>query len=410
MLLETGDRRRAREVVEPLQVDPVMRPYADALLGAMAYWEGDFTTARHLLNRALEGDPAQEEARRQLREIAAVGAPWFTMSGNTRTDDQPLTRIDLEVAGGVSLTPLLSLSARAGVARFDSGDSLTLTTGSAEAGFRHYAPAARLETEATAGVLQRGASRGSAWTGRARVGLRLSRNVTMSVTMQREPYFYTTASIRTPVMTRMATVLAALSSPRGWLGEAAVQHTAYPDGNTLQMAYAWLLAPLVQSAGGRLQLGYGVSGEDAARSRFILSNPNQPFPPGGPFIVAEGKYDPYYTPDDLTVHSLLAAMEMRAGKATLRAGGSYGVRATDRAPGFAAPVNPGNPNAVELTAVSRTFSPWTVRAGIDVAPSVDLKLGFSSESVRTVFYTATTARAWLSYQFVSAAMRRATRR
>ena len=412
MLLETGDPRRAREVVEPLEHDPVTRPHADALLGTMAYWEGDFTTARRLLRSALEGDSAQEEARRQLGEIAAVGAPWFAMSGNTRTDNQRLTRLDIQVAGGVSLTPLLSLLARAGVGRFHSGDSVSLTIGSAEAGFSHYAPAARLETEASAGVLQRGASGGSAWTGRARVGFRFPRHVTLSVAVQREPYFYTIASIRTPVMTRTATALAVLSSPRGWLGEAAVQQTRYPDANTLRTTYAWLLAPLVRSGGARLQVGYGATVQDAAQSRFVLANTNQPNPPGNPLFVAEGKYDPYFTPANLAVHSLLAAMELRAGRATLRAGGSYGMRASDNAPVFVAPVimNPGNPNAVERRFVSRSFSPWTVRAGVDVAPSADLKLGFSGESVRTVFYTATTARAWLSYQFVSAAMRRATRR
>jgi Flp pilus assembly protein TadD len=410
MLLETGDRRRVREIMEPLQRDPVMLPYADALLGTMAYWDGDYVTARRLLRNALDGDSTLAEPRRQLGEIAAVGAPWFSMSGNTRVDDQRLTRLDVGLSGGISLTPLLSLEMRGGAGRFQSGDSISLDIASAEAGFRNYAPVARLETEAFVGAVQRGPV-GSAWTGRARAGLRFPRGVTLNVAMQREPYFYTVASVRTPFMTRTASGFLALAS-QGWLGEAAVQQTRYPDDNTLRTAYAWLLAPLVRSNGTRLQVGYGATVQDAAQSRFVLATPNQPLPPGQPPGGAEGEYDPYYTPADLVVHSVLGAMEWRAGRTTLRAGGSYGFRATDRAPEFSPPAvsDPGNPNALERTFVSRSFSPWTARASLDIAPSADVKLGISGESVRTVFYTATTARVWLTYQFVSAAMRRATRR
>jgi hypothetical protein len=212
-------------------------------------------------------------------------------------------------------------------------------------------------------------------------------------------------------MTNTATARAAFSSPQGWLGEAAVQQTWYPDRNTVRTAYAWVLAPLVRSGTTRLQVGYGATVQDAAQSRYVLANPDQPFPPGRPY-VAQGKYDPYYTPANLAVHSFLVAMELRAGRTTLRSGGSYGVRARDSSPLFVPPVvmNPGNPQAAERIFVSRAFSPWTVRAGIDVKAASDLTLGFSSETMRTVFYTATTLRAWLTYRFVSAAIRRATLR
>jgi len=411
MLAETGHRRRAREVVWPLQQDPVMRPYSDALLGTVAYWEGDFTAARRLLRSALAGDSTQQEARRQLGEIAAVGAPWFFVSGDGRADDQPLKRVDVQMAGGVSLTPLLSVSARAGLGRLDSADSVSLDIRSAEVGFAHFAPVARLETEASVGVLHRGTSGGGEWTGHARVGFRFPGHVTFRVGVQREPYFYTLASVRTPVVTNTATALLALSSPRGWLGEAAVQQTRYPDDNTLRTLYAWLLAPIVRSGRNQLQVGYGVTMQDAARNRFVLAHPGQPYPPGNPLFVADGRYDPYYTPASLAVHSLIAATEFRASRATLSASGSYGVRATDNAPVFGAPAvaDPGNPNAVERKFVSRSFSPWIVRGGVDFAFSMDLTFGFSGESTQTVFYTANTARAWVMYRFASPATRRATK-
>jgi hypothetical protein len=313
---------------------------------------------------------------------------------------------------GTSLTPLLSLSARVGVGQISSADSLSLAVTSAETALSHYAPAVRLESEVAVGLVRRGSSAGSELTGRVRAGVRLPRHVTLRLTLQRDPYFHTMASVRTVVMTRSLTTQASMVSPDGWLGEAAVQQTTYPDDNATRTLYAWLLAPLVQAGRGRLSLGYGVTAQDATENRFVLAQPHQQVPPSNPHFVFDGRYEPYYTPATLVVHSVLASGEVRTGRATLRAGGSYGVRATDKAPVFTAPavVDSAKPDAVERTFVSRSFSPWNARASVEVATSMDLTLGLSGESTRTAFYTATTARAWLTYRFAGAAIRRAAGR
>lgn len=410
MLAETGDRRRATEVLEPLQEDPQFRPQADALLGAMAYWSGDFVGARRLLRRAMV-DTTQLEARRQLAEIAAVGAPWSAMTTDLRTDDQPLSRLDLQFAGGASIVPLLAITAKAGIGQVESEHSVTRRIVSAEAGFSHYAPTIRLESEGALGVLSRGTDDAD-WTGRLRASFRLPSHVKLGITWQKEPYFYTAGSLQTPVMTRTISGAVALATPRGWLGEMSIQRTRYPDANTLRTEYAWLMAPVARTPGSQLQLGYGVTLQDATENRFALVRPDQPWPPTDPRFVADGHYVPYHTPADLVVHSVLANYEVRAGRARLRAGGSYGVRATDRVPVFQAPAIPvpGDSLAVERAFYSRTFTPWTARASVDFTMSQDLTVGLAGESTRSAFYTATTARAWLMYRFVGAAMRRATQR
>src|SRR5262245_49284011 len=61
MLAETGDRRRAREVLTPLLQASAVRAEAETLLGMLAYWEGDLTTARNLFLSAIHDNPNQEE-------------------------------------------------------------------------------------------------------------------------------------------------------------------------------------------------------------------------------------------------------------------------------------------------------------------------------------------------------------
>ena len=85
MLAETGQRARARDLVTPLQGIPATQAEASALLGTIAYWDGDLTTAQRLFEAALRADPTHAEARRQLQEIQAASAPWVRVSSGSRT-------------------------------------------------------------------------------------------------------------------------------------------------------------------------------------------------------------------------------------------------------------------------------------------------------------------------------------
>ncbi|MEX2182027.1 MAG: tetratricopeptide repeat protein [Gemmatimonadaceae bacterium] len=404
MLAETGDRKRARALAMPLAEDPTWGARARALLGTVAYWDGDFTKARRLLRSVVQADPSQEEARRQLGEIAAVTAPWILTGGELRADDQPLVRRDVRVAAGVHATPLLSLTARAGMRRVTSADSLSLDLRSVEAGVAHFAPALRLETDVVAGLRQRDGDAAS-WTGRGRAGLRLPRHLKVHAMMERDEYLHTVASLRTSVMTNTTTALVTLDAPHGWLGEAAVQHTAFPDDNAVRTVYAWVLVPLTRTGNARFQMGYGLSLQHADESRFVLADSTQPYPPGDPRFDASGVYAPYYTPAHLAAHSVLANWETRTGVVTLRAGGSYAVWATDDEPVFT--TQPGDPVA-QFGFTPRALKAWTVRGGMDIAASPDVTIVLGGEATQAAFYRVLTARAGLSWRFASAAARRAT--
>lgn len=397
-LAETGRARRARTVLAPLLGRADMLGRAEAQLGALAYWEGDLVSARRLLEQALAADPAQPDARRQLDEIRAGAAPWLRTGAELRHDDQPLDRLSFDAAAGWFPTPLLAATARAGVTRLDADDDLARTGGSAptlwqgEAELSHYAPRLRLETAAAAGAVQRSAPGASDWTGRVKAGVRLPAGVVLRARAARAPYLHTVASLRTPVMTTTVGGELAWQGWRGWLGEAAVQRERYPDRNAVTTAYAWLLAPVVQAERAALQLGYGVSAQDARESRFVLADSAQPFPPGHPRFSVDGRYAPYWTPSELRAHALLASLTLRPRAAlALHAGASVGVRAHELAPSFAvaASAPPGAPVA-ELHFARRDFRPRELRATVDAALTPAVRLALHGEHRRTAFYAATT--------------------
>ena len=399
MLAETGEHTRARGLLTPLVDNGATRAEAETVLGMIDYWEGDLSGARNFFTSALQANPNQEEARRQLQEIRSSTAPWFRLSSNVWRDNQPLDWVAGGIEAGWFVTPLTQLTARVQPTQYWS-NALTQTAGLVEFGVTHYVPAAHLETELAAGAVRR--SQGFDawdWTGRAALGFRLPRHVTLRTRFEHTPYFQTISSLTTPVMVNTVTALLHFGDVRGWLGEAAYQHQMYPDNNAIQIAYGWLLAPIVHRKAVEIQAGYAFGDSNADSGRFVLADPVQPYLPGDPRFNLAGIYSPYFTPLHQVVHSALASFTLGpASKTNFRVDGSYGFHATDDAPFFSVV---GGPAA--LSTYPRTFSPWNVRASLNVKLREDLTLEPNAEMGRTVFYSWVAAGLRLTYHFPGAA-------
>lgn len=407
-LLETGDGRRARAVVEPLVDSDTARGPALELLGTIAYWHGDFTLARRRFRDALLADSGLQDARRQLREIVAFAAPWIETRGDASLDDQPLDRLAGHARGGWFLTPLWSVSGAAQPMLYRLEGNTTAEAILLEAGTSAYLPALRMESELSGGFLSQSFSESAEWTGAARIGLRLPARLRVSAAASRAPYHHTTASLQTPVMTTQTGITLNWNSPRGWLGEAAWQDTRFPDRNVTRTAYAWLLVPLVYRRQAELQVGYAFSSQDARESRFVLADTAQQGPPGSPNFDLQGRYVPYYTPSGIEAHSLVAASRIRpAPRFAVDAGVSVALRAWENAPQLrVVAFQPPGPPIVVREFISRTFTPWNARIGFDAALTPELSLGGRVEHSRTSFYQASTFSLRLTRRFVGFAMRR----
>lgn len=396
MLVETAQRARATTLLTPLLTSPSTRVEAGALLGTLAYAEGDLTTAARRFAEVLAISPRHLDAAHQLLEIRSMTRSWIRAGSSLRSDDQPLDRTDLTVEAGAFVTPLVPVSVRVERFGFDGpgaegrrGLSLRGSVGS-------FFPRSRIETTVTGGLLQR-TKLGNPWNwhGQAAVGARLSRQATLGARLERSAYFHTLSSLATPVMVRSATAFLRANAPTGWLAEAAVQRQRYPDANWLWTTYGWVLAPLVRRSPTEVQVGYAFGTGHARDSRFALEAPVQAFPPGDPRFDTTGRYDPYYTPSHLVTHSAIAALSVRRNaRATIRANGAYGVRATDDAPVFVV-----SGAQVERFTYPRTFHPWNARGSLTLALADGVALDAAAEIGRTAFYTWMTADVQVTYRF-----------
>ena len=153
-----------------------------------------------------------------------------------------------------------------------------------------------------------------------------------------------------------------------------------------------MLAPIVHRPDGELQLGYAFSTDDTDASRFVLDSPG---------VSLVGRYRPYYTPERVLKHAAIGAAALRISpRATLRAGGSAAIRATEDAPAFVE--TPAGPARVFER---RTFTPWDGRISIDVAARDRATISVSGEAGRSAYYQWTRAGLQVTWRFTSAARR-----
>lgn len=405
MLMETRKGGAARSLLEPLAEHPGAGARALTLLGTLDYWDGRLTTAVRHFRAALRADSASVDARRQWREIAMITAPWGGMGIEAVHDDQTLDRITPTIQAGMFLTPLISAELRARSDWYRSGDSLSHSTQGGEVVLKGYLPAVRLEAELSGGLVHRSFGEpGSDWTGRIQSRIRLPSQLSIGVRAERKPYFQTVASLTIPVRVRELTGFVALDHPSGWLGETALGWIQYPDGNTVTSGYAWLLAPVLRGSVYSAALGYAFSAQDARESRFL---PTLPHPPGTPGFDPSGRYVPYYTPDNVVIHSLIGNFSIHGGpRTTISGNGAWALSAHELAPTLS---TSGPPPVVQPGTFRRTFSPWNARLGV----AQDLGKGWSvrgqAEHQETAFYSAWAGSIGLAARFSAAAGRRVDR-
>lgn len=397
MLLETREWGRIPSLVEPLQRSPATRPEATALLGTLAYWQGDLTRARRLFRDTLALDPSHPDARRQLQEINAASAAWVRVAASARHDDQPLDRVGGGVEAGWYLTPLVPITVRTEPIAYRPNEAATTRLWSTEAAIGGYAPASRLEFDAGGGVLTRpGQATREGWVGHAALGLRPASSLVVRGRVERRPYLNTSESIDRPVAVRAVAGAVAWTDPRGWLAEATFERQLFPDDNVVRSASAWLLAPIVHRPRGDLQAGYAFGYATSDESRFVLATTRQSVPAIDPRFDLSGRYSPYFTPDDQRTHAIAVAATIRgANRARVSLGGSVPLHATERAPVFVV-VN----GVPARKFYERSYSPWTARGAVTVPVGTRVSVGFSGETGRTAFYEWVQGEVTVTYTFL----------
>jgi tetratricopeptide (TPR) repeat protein len=310
------------------------------------YWGGDHRAAARGFRRVLAIDPRRELARRSLAEIESAAVPSQRVIVRGATDDQPLDMLRGEVSATFYSDVQTQWSATVGHYEMD---------------------AERVASGAYAGITNETTVR--AWTFGASAGLftfpdgvrqpvggASVRRGALTLRVERHPELASAPSLTTHVASTAATFR--WDWNRNWLASAELTHRSYSDHNEGRAAAAFVLIPF-RHHDWTLWSGASVSLRDTDESRFTLA----------------GRYDPYWTPDDLREARAVLALERKLARGSMKVHADAG-HARDRGRDRGVPFN-------------RSYSPW--RAGItaDYALGGRLRLEAGVDRSITVDYRVT---------------------
>lgn len=349
------------------------------LLARTLYWAGEFGAARRQLRWTLEVEPGYEPARDLWSEIRDLWASRVRIGLRADDDAQPIARQRLSLEGGLPLGPRVDMLARGELRRLDAPRPGEVTVVEGRGGVRADLPG--VELEALAGTAVRPDLDGGDFVGSASLAVALLPRLALEAEGRRWSYESTSTAVDTAVMVETGTIQLARSDPVGWSGEVAARLDRFPDDNEVVYAWAWLLASLWSKGHSAVRVGYGFEARDAESSTFGprpaqggRPGPGGPVPGGGTRSV--GVYDPYYTPEEVRVHSALFSFQADLSKAVLLAAdGSAGVDAREDAPSLDAAA--GSVGAPTVSFAEREFTPWRVRVRLsaELSPAATLRVG-----------------------------------
>lgn len=309
------------------------------------YWSGDYRAAARHFRSVLMLDPTRELARKSLVEISSTSAPSQSITVAGSSDDQPVDFVRTEVAATFFSDPLTRWTAAAGRYRADAerGSSGTYVSIANETKVKTLTMSVRLGMFA----FPDGAHRP--------VGYAAVRRGPLTLRFERQPELASAPSFRRHVSSTTTALRWERDQP--WIAAAEVSSRQYSDDNRGYAVTGYVLVPLRRN-GWTLWSGGSIALRDTEHPRFTL----------------EGRYDPYWTPDDLREGRLVVSLERKMPRASLKLHGDAGYTRDRSRTGDFAFDRDYRPWRAGMTATLRLPRGFHIEAAVERSSTVDYRV------------------------------------
>jgi tetratricopeptide (TPR) repeat protein len=402
MLFETGKLPHSQLLLEDYRLHDSSNAEVNILLSRLYYWSGHIKKAKARLQDVLKPYPDNPTALSILTEINNAAAPFIRMRGIYTSDDQPLesTGIELETGWYNSwlFNPKLLINYNHFTLFDSSFNSLWIQLGD-KISFGHSG----FSINVTGGIFKHPANNNSEVTGNVILAQKISNAFSLETFIAKRPYQYSSTSIRTPVMQTFSGAAVNFNKGNKWLGRAAYQLEKFEDDNKIQTIYLWLLAPIINKKNFSLKAGYAFNHSNADINKFAslkpLSNVVQTTAAGG---MVEGYYNPYFTPNNQTIHSLLASLGIElSDKINFTSRLNIGVSASADNPDLILNKNQGNIYSINKVYVKQSYTPIDFQNELAIHLSSRLILTGLYGYTKLLFYTLNQGSIQLKYAFIN---------
>ena len=350
------------------------------------YWQGNYNKAFTMAENIVKHNPNNKDAIDLLNDIMGAKSPWIKLNADYNSDDQPLKSIAPSIEAGVFLHPLANLHFSGSAPFFIQNDSASHAF-IFQAGIKSDFNKEEIVTDISAGIANFPYKNSVAFIGGIAFEKTFIQHLLLTAQATRSPYFYSLSSIDTELVDNNYTASIAWKNQFTINGNAGYSINQFADGNIVSTFYAGIFSPLFKKQKLDFQFGYGYNYSNAKQNEFepkqtlaeIISSP-------GSNIA--GIYNPYFTPDDQQIHSVIITADYHpTKKITMGASANYGFYATTQDPYFSLITQGTSITGVSKSYAQQKFSP--VQAGYYILYQLSKKtiLKASYQYHQTFFYT-----------------------
>jgi len=311
-LADMGKMAQATTMLSGMEFSGRDYPYMDMLHAKLYYYQGDYKQAAAYMRKALQSDNKTEEIYNLDDEIAYARSPRVSLSTAYLSDNQPITAIISTLKAEDYFNRFLDLYLVC-----DEYHFMQNTVSDApwvRIGDKLFFPQAGLRINVGGGVFQFPVKNETGFSGNLSLNEKLSQHFDIDLGVDHVPYFDSKTSIDSNIT---ATRFSAMLNwhLRNWAAQAAFINSTYPDNNNVYSAYGWVLAPIAQFRHGVLQIGYSSSYSNSNQNTYTavnsLSEILATYTTGSSIA---GIYNPYFTPNNQYINSVLAALSLNFSK------------------------------------------------------------------------------------------------
>jgi tetratricopeptide (TPR) repeat protein len=314
MLYEIYDYDKAESVLlEVLKLHPE-NVEAHKYLGFIYHSEGNYKESVKHFDAVLQSYPTNQEALDMLANISKIRAYRLGLSNAISSDNQPLNT----VTSTITLKRVYSnywqpeMLIRNYI--FES-DSLNLSSQAFLLGNKFSISKAKLNVSLKGGYYLGHVKGSDQFMAEVLVSKVLPKHVSLTGQWKLEPTLYALGSLNELINTNIYKLQADLKNEGGLLGQMSLQQTAYFDENEEQRMHVWLLSPALKYKKLKLRMGLASSYANTTTSTFESSETVEQvlqwYTDGMPL---DGVYNPYFTPQNQNIQSVIGLLELSVTK------------------------------------------------------------------------------------------------
>ena len=387
-LLMASHMQEAAGQLDTLDRGGYRYPEITALRARLVLWQGRLSEGQYQVEKLAHLDKQNPELTALAAEVHQATAPWVQVGIANRQDNQPLQGLAPTLEAGyyrsAAWQPKITLSAPVYTR---DGQNKTAFSGSIGNSVYNWRTGTTLSL--TVGFIKfpKGTTApiGSVLLRQGLVG-----KLALELQAERASNLTTRASLDTALLYNRYAASLVLRPSKWAMGQATAEGQSYADGNTVTLAYAYLLGPRITVGKLEARVGYSYAYADASQSRFVPQSSLTDIVAGwGSSTFITGYYSPYFTPKDQKVQSLLAQVTVKPNAALeLGASGSYGFSASNLNPYLT--LSQGANDAYHTTVgFSRyTFTPYNAKVYVQWQLNGDQTIRLGAERLVNPFYTA----------------------